>query len=478
VGIYCRLSEVKRTEEATDDALERQEERSRAYAQARGWKVVKLYGEEPGTGAYRRAGAKRAPVRPEFERALADIEAGVIKGLIFFKLDRAFRDHGDFERALTVCEQHGAILASVTEPLDTSSPMGEAIGRMLVTFARMESQNTSLRISAEAEQQARRGEPKRGGSRLYGYGPDRRAVVPAEAAAIKHMAEMVLTGATLREVAQWAIDEKIPPPVGGGSWEIRKIRQLLLAAQLAGWRSYKGELVAELRNVDPILDRATWDAIGEILRDKRRGQGGRTRRYLLTGGLARCGNEGCGAPMIARPYGDKRYPHLARYVCDAERNHPGVSTGCGKVRIMAHILEETTLEMVFARDWRHLEPEPAPRVDMSELAERVADDEAEIRNLARLHAERRMSTEEWLIQRDIVAGRLAQEREVLVAARRLQAAAEMPAGGDRLRREWEGLTLEQQRKAVQRVLSYVLVMPAKRPYSRRDPTRVVPIWRV
>jgi len=290
------------------------------------------------------------------------------------------------------------------------------------------------------------------------------------------MADLVLTGASLREVAQWCHDAKIPAPSGGGQWQIRTVRQLLLAAQLAGWRSYKGELVAK-GTWSPILDRATWDAVGEILKDKKRGLGGRPRRYLLTGGLARCGNEGCGAPMIARPYGDPRYPDLARYLCDAARNHPGVSTGCGKVSIMAHILEETVLEMVFSRDWRHLEPQPLERVDMGELAEQVATDEAELRNLARLHAERRMTTEEWLIQRDIVAGRVAKGREDLVAARRQQATAEMPAGGERLRQEWEGLTLEQRRLAVQRVLTHVLVKPARRPYSRRDPGRVVPVWR-
>jgi site-specific DNA recombinase len=112
-----------------------------------------------------------APHRDDFERALADIEAGTIKGLVFFKLDRFVRDHGDFERALAVAEAHGAILASVTEPLDTSTPMGEAIARLLVTFARMESQTIALRVAAQAEQQAHQGRPWRGGRhRAYGYG--------------------------------------------------------------------------------------------------------------------------------------------------------------------------------------------------------------------------------------------------------------------------------------------------------------------
>jgi site-specific DNA recombinase len=474
VGLYCRLSEPKETETATDDAIGRQQERGRALAETKGWHVAKVYVDE-GLSAYRRTGAKRAPVRPAFERALADIEAGAIKGLICYKLDRLVRDHGDFERVLATCEAHGAVLASVTEPQDTSSPMGEAIARMLVGFARMESQSISLRVAAEAEQRARRGEPKLGGSRVYGYDVDRRTIIPEEAAAIRHMANLVVAGASLREVAQWCLDEGIPRPSGGGSWEIKKVRRTLLAAQLAGWRSYKGALVAK-GSWEPILDEATWRAVVEILHDKASGVAGRPRRYLLTGGLARCGAEGCGAAMIARPYGDKRYPDLARYLCDAARNHPGVSTGCGRVAIMAHILEETTLEMVFARDWRHFEPLPMARVDMGKLAEQVASDEAKLRDLARLHAEDRIGTEEWLLQRDIVAGRVAKGREELVAARRRQATAEVPAGGELLRQRWADLTLEQRRLAVQRVLAYVLVRSAQRPYSRRDPSRVVPVW--
>jgi hypothetical protein len=106
-------------------------------------------------------GQVEPPWRKDFERSLSDIEAGAIKGIVFFKLDRYVRDHKDFDRALAVCEKHGAFLSSVTEPIDTTTPMGEAIARLLVQFARMESQTIALRVAAQAEQRARLGKPWR-----------------------------------------------------------------------------------------------------------------------------------------------------------------------------------------------------------------------------------------------------------------------------------------------------------------------------
>jgi site-specific DNA recombinase len=122
VGVYGRLSVAKQADDLTKLAIERQHERAVAYCHAKGWTPARFYQDVD--SAYRRPGQKKAPPRPGFEQCLADVEAGLIDGIVFFKLDRFVRDRADFERALAVGEAHGAILASVTEPLDTSSPMG------------------------------------------------------------------------------------------------------------------------------------------------------------------------------------------------------------------------------------------------------------------------------------------------------------------------------------------------------------------
>src|SRR6266508_2145680 len=200
-GLYDRLSLAKLTDTATDDAQSRQQERSRAFATAKGWEVVEVFSDVD-RSAYRAPGQKAPPKREQFERALAAIEAGEIDALVFFKLDRLCRDHGDFERVLATCERHGAVLASVMEPIDTSTPAGEMSARMLVGFARLESQTIGLRVAAQREQAASRGLPAPGGWRPFGYREGGLEVDEGEAEVIKEAASRVLAGETLNSIAR------------------------------------------------------------------------------------------------------------------------------------------------------------------------------------------------------------------------------------------------------------------------------------
>src|SRR5215203_6949315 len=199
VGIYTRLSVAKDSTEATSEAIDRQLDRCRALAIVKSWQVVEHYSDVD-VGAYRAPGRKRPPERAEFERMLADVEAGRIQGLVFFKLDRLVRDHGDFERVMATCEAAGAVLACVVDAIDTSTPTGEAMARTMVTFARLESQTTALRVAARKEQAARAGRPAVSAWRPYGYTWNGLEPVDEEAAVIRVAAERLLAEWSLREV--------------------------------------------------------------------------------------------------------------------------------------------------------------------------------------------------------------------------------------------------------------------------------------
>jgi len=254
VGVYGRLSTLKRTDDLTELAIDRQHERSVGYCKAREWNPIRFYSDiDP---AYRKPGHRKAPRRDDFEQSLADIEARVIRGIVVFKLDRFVRDHGDFERALAICEAHKAVLASVTEPLDTSTPMGQAVARLLVTFARLESQTMGMRISAQAEQQARLGLPWRGGRHLpYGYQADRVTVDDAEAAVINEVADRLLAGQSQGAVVGWLNEQGVLAPEGG-RWSRAKLRSLMTKPRLAGSGSTAG------RSSPRRLGRRSWTASG------------------------------------------------------------------------------------------------------------------------------------------------------------------------------------------------------------------------
>lgn len=469
-GIYTRLSAAKDSQEATTDAIDRQEARCRAMAEAKSWTVIEHYSDVD-IGAFRRAGQRKPPARPGFERMLVDVESGRIQGIIFYRLDRLVRDHGDFERVLTICEAHGAKLASPVDAVDTSTPTGEAMARTMVTFARLESATTALRIAAQKEQRARAGKPLVTGHRAYGYDWDGETIIQEEARWIRVAAEGLIAGQSLHEVTR-TLNDGGSRGTRGRPWNTVRLKVVLCSARVAGLRSYKGEVVAK-GTWPAILDMETWQAVRAVLTDSKRGTNlpGRPRRWLLAGGLARCGHPDCGAQLQARAGGDGQ----VRYVCAKGPGRPG----CGRITIVAERLHEIVEQMLFARDWRHLELPPDEGPDEGELAAALAEDEALLIELSRLHSARpqRISTPEWLVQRDEVATRIAKARELQAERRQRTATAETATGGKALQEQWPGLTLEQKRAAFQRVLTCVIVNPAKPGASRVDPDRVVPVWR-
>jgi site-specific DNA recombinase len=467
VGVYTRLSVAKDSAEATSDAIQRQLARSKALATAKGWAVAEHYSDVD-VGAYRKAGQRRPPERPEFERMLTDVEAGRIGGVVFFKLDRLVRDHGDFERVLATCEAHGAVLACVVDAIDTSTPTGEAMARTMVTFSRLESQTTALRVAARKEQNARAGKPAVSAWRPYGYAWNGLELVEAEAAVIRLAAERLLAGWSLVEVTRAA---NADGAVGttGKPFNTTRFKVILTSPRVAGLRAYKDEVVAE--DAWPaVLDRATWERVCAVLADPRRRGPGRPRRWLLTGGLARCGYADCGAKLMVKPARGQN----DRYVCD---NRPGRG-GCGRIYVSAPRLEDLVARMIFKRDWRHLDTKAARAEDEAGLAAELAAAETRLVEVGRMHARGRIGTAEWLAQRDELAEQIGELRARRDQARIAAAGAGLPTGGEELRRAWPDMTLEQRRAAVERVLVCVLVRPAtRRGLTRLDPDRVEPIWR-
>jgi site-specific DNA recombinase len=474
VGIYTRLSVAKISREATSHAIDRQLDRCRSLAEAKGWRVAEHYSDVD-VGAYRAPGRKRPPERAEFERMLADIEAGRISGLVFFKLDRLVRDHGDFDRVLAVCQAQGVKLACVVDAIETSTPTGEAMARTMVTFSRLESQTTALRVMARKEQAARAGRPAVSAWRPYGYTWNGLELVEEEAAVVQLAAERLLAGWSLREVTRSANAAGVTGTTGR-PFNTTRLRKVLCSPRVAGQRAYKGEIVAT-GTWPAILDRQTWEQVRLLLTHSGRGANrpGRPPRWLLVGGLARCGYEDCSAPLMVKPASRGQNP---RYVCDSTR--PGRS-GCGRIAVSAPKLEELVAELLFARNWRHLNTCAIPSGVEGDLAAEQAAAKTRLIEVGRLYARGRIGTEEWLIQRDELATQVAEIRQRLDDARRLAADQGPPESGEALRAWWEAdeVTLQQKRAALARVLVCVLVKPAtRRGITTVDPDRVEPIWKV
>jgi site-specific DNA recombinase len=470
-GLYDRLSLAKLTDEATDDAQSRQQQRSRAFATAKGWDVVKVFSDVD-VGAYRAPGRKAPPKREGFEAALAAIEAGEIDALVFFKLDRLCRDHGDFERVLATCERHGAVLASVMEPIDTSTPAGEMSARMLVGFARLESQTIGLRVAAQREQAASRGLPAPGGWRPFGYREGGLEIDEGEAEVIKEAASRVLAGETLNSIARDLSSRGITAADGSGAFYTRRLKRILVNPRIAGLRAYKGEVVRDAA-WPAILPRETWEAVRAILNDPVRGRGGHPPRWPLAG-LAVCGL--CEVPMrIKGTHG------RSAYACDPTK--PGFK-GCGRVSVDALHLEQMVLKMIAARDWRHLAATLREQVATGNgnggLAEQLAADEEHLRQVAIQYGLRKLSKPEWQAIRETLIPRIEAAHRQL--QQRLALPREAVDGSGSILEAWPKWTVEQKRAVLRALFHRIVVGPATRRGRGPDPDRLDkpygPVWKV
>ena len=466
-GIYTRLSEAKSSVNATEDAVERQERRGRDLCSANGWTVVAVYSDVD-IGAYRAAGRKAPPRRDDFERMLADAKDGRLDAIVFSKVDRLVRDHSDFERVLKVCEQFEVKLAAVLEPIDTTTPTGETMARMMVLFARMESLTTGLRIAEQRRQAAYRGEPNSGGRRPFGYAKGRIAIIEDEADVIREAARRIYRGDSVRSVTAWA--NTVSTGTTGQPWTQGTLRPMLLSPGIAGLRTYHGQL--HEATWPRILDRTTWEAVHAVLQSKTRpGASGRSGKFLLSG-LCACGR--CGATLDVH-YEPKARGGRRQYYCT---KHPG-RKGCGRLQVAADPLESMVSEMVL-----HVLTEPRRREaltsrlggDPSALADKK-EAESRLLEVEEMYGAGEIDRPEYLRHRKRLTERIRAAQALLAKQPNLEVLADLPRSEKRLREWWssEDTSLEQKRTVMRALVTRIIVGPSSRGNGPRfDPRRLAP----
>lgn len=94
--------------------------------------------------------------RPELHKCLADMRPGDV--LVVWKIDRVARSLSDLLRILSHLKTVGASIRSLTEPIDTSSPIGEFTIQILGAVAQLERSIIRERIVAGQKAARERGQ--------------------------------------------------------------------------------------------------------------------------------------------------------------------------------------------------------------------------------------------------------------------------------------------------------------------------------
>lgn len=470
VAIYARLSHAAEDRDDQATPTDRQVAECLTYAKLKGWDVAGVYRDEG------RSGYKDVH-RPEFERMLDDADAGLVDALLCWKLDRLSRNRRHWTRIMDACD-HGLVLASVTESLDSSTPSGRLVLDLLAMFARLESENISLRTAAAFQAMARAGKPRIAGRRPFGRMDDRITPEPSEAAEIRALAERVLAGDSLRGLAL-ELNRRGVTTGYGKQWTPSTVRRVVTQPGNIGDLVHRGEVAA--RGVlPPLMDDGTYAQVVELLAQPgRRTHQGRPRSYILTGGLSRCGHPGsdtigdtdgiCGNALVSRPEAGG----WRRYVCLLDGK---VHLSCTADPLEQHVQELALEALTGPRLTRALAANHTPAA--RDLARAIAADEQALKQLRDDYYDHHLLERgEYLARHLAIRDRIGRGRAQLDRRAERRVLAELPPA-DQLEGAWATWHLDKRRSILDAVFVAVIVLPGRRGIRHLDTDRVLPVWRI
>lgn len=436
----------------------------RRVAAELGWPVAEEYVDND-VSAF---GAKR---RPAYERMLADLRDGMRDAVIVYHPDRLTRRPIELEQFLEVLAAGGVQHVRFVSggPVDLGDGDGLLVLRMLSAVAASESASKSRRVRRKLDEVAASGMPHGGSSRPFGYEADRIAIRPDEAAVVRTLVARFLAGDSLRSLASWLDAEGIKT-VKGGPWRTPTLKYLITSPRIAGLRQHRGEVIGPAV-WDPIISPEDRDRV--LARSEQLKVSGRRtpRRYLLSG-LLRCGK--CGSKLYSAARQNSR-----RYVCSSGPDHGG----CGRLTVVAAPVEELVVAAVLFRlDTPELADTLAGRaaadVQTSALADTLAQDRAQLDELAELYAQRQITMREWMAARHPIEQRIHEAERQLARATRSGALTGLVGHGDELRAKWTGLNLTRQHAIVTAVMDHGVIGPGAQGSRSLDPARVEIVWRL
>jgi DNA invertase Pin-like site-specific DNA recombinase len=457
-GIYARISSDR---EGDNLAVSRQLADCEALAASREWTVVERYVDSD-ISAY---SGKR---RPQYQRMLEEIDAGVVEAVVVYHADRLHRHPRELEDFIDLCQRTKTKLATVSGDLDLSTHEGQLLARITGAVARKESDDKSRRIIRKHEELAAAGKVSGGGTRPYGYEADKRTIRPDEAEVIRDCATRVLAGDSLRSICK-DMNERGVLGATGRQWSTQTLRRMLMGPRISGQRGHHGEIVAKAEWPAIITPKET-DQLRAKLGDPDRRTNRTARRYLLAR-LLRCSH--CGTQLYARPRADGS----RRYVC---ASGPGFG-GCGKTTVVADPVEAFVVEAVLHRlespKLSEAMAKPAPDARGDEWQTEIERTQAQLNELAGMWATGEITRGEWLKARPPIEKRQTAAKKRLAGLNRTTALLPFLADAARVREQWQAMTLTRQQQIVAALLDHVVVGPAVRGRNHFDHSRLSAVWR-
>jgi len=340
---YIRVSREK------EDGVspEQQNEKAELQAKLLGLDLVRIYQDLDISG--------RSDKRPAFQEMISDIKNGQYTACLVYKLDRFCRNVKDFHRYSEILENHDCRLISISQNIDTSTPVGRLLRNILADFAQFESEMIGERIKDNKLANAKRGRWN-GGHIPYGYRRENKTFVinELEAEAIRISFQMRAQGKGPLAIAKELDRLEYKPKRGskwGEYWSEGSVKYMLQNRVYIGELVYAGEIITEV--YPPIISREIFDAAQKTRNIPNRSQ---ASTHLLSG-LLYC--TFCSISGFQIQYHGRR--KIRRYVCQTKRRKS--FSECPSCLLDADSIENCVVKEIFKLAANKEDLEKA-RVDM------------------------------------------------------------------------------------------------------------------
>ncbi|WP_405159806.1 recombinase family protein [Nocardia sp. NBC_01499] len=471
IGIYARIS---RDRKGFARGVERQIEDDIALAKLVGGPVVAIYVDND-------MSAYSGKPRPDYERMLTDIEAGLVDFVIAWHPDRLHRSPAELERFIEIVERRRVEVQTVKAGhWDLATPSGRMVARQLGAVARYESEHKAERTIREREQRAMAGQWA-GGPRSYGYEPDGVTIRPAEQLIVRATIESLSAGISVRAIVSDFNASGVPTTRNGKRWTSSALRSVLMNPRIAGLATYKGEVIG--KGVWPALvSEDQWRAVCAILSspDRKTNTWGAAVRWLGSG-LYGCG--GCEEDrLIVSSSKAGRKVYRCRSIRDI-RKRDGAVHVARDVSDLDSYVELSVVERLSRPDMVELFAPKANMADVNGLRVELTGAKARLDELSSLFADDRISAGQLATGSERLRVRVDSIERELAEMAQVGPLAEFATIAD-VERHWfgtspdrsDGLSLMKRRAVIDELVS-VTVLPGRRG-SGFDPLLVDLAWKV
>lgn len=283
VAAYCRVSTDMESQASSLDTQTRSFQEM--IATHPGWTLAGVYADEGLSGT-------RAANRTEFQRMIADCEAGSIDYVLTKSISRFARNTMDCLQYVRHLKALGIYVYFDENHFDTGSTSSEMLLSILAAVAQEESHSISENMKWSIRKRFQAGQAR--WTRTYGYmkADDGEFIVDEEQAkGVRRIFELYCDGYSMLDITKRLEKEHIPP-MNGGKWWPKTISVILYNEKYVGdimmQKFYTADHLTHKKVVNdqtvvpayyvkdhhtPIIDRKTFDMVKTIaaMRDKRNG---------------------------------------------------------------------------------------------------------------------------------------------------------------------------------------------------------------